>query len=257
MHSHRSNAPYGLTVPHYLGLTPMPTNPRLRFFATPADTGTGAPADPPADDDANKPDGDAGKTDPPAGDADKGKLDELTTEQLKGIITDLRRENAGKRTTARDATADATAAKAERDALTEAVVKALGIEVPGDEAPTIESLQVQLTEATGKATAGETAAADLQRENLVLRHAAALGANGDRLLDSNAFLKTLSAVDPSGDKAADDVSKAITDALAKDAGFALVKVPGSSGGTDHTGGDNTGRAKSMREAAAKRLGFTQ
>lgn len=239
-----------------LGLVGYPAHPHLRFFAPPADTGTGGddPADKPGDDPADKPEDKP--ADKPAGDdADKGKkLEDLSPEELRGIITDLRRENAGKRTTARDAAAEADVAKTERDAITQAVVKALGIELPGDEKPTIESLQEALAAEASKATASDSAAADLKRENAVLRYAAGLNANGDALLDSRAFVTKLSTVDPSD---AEAVKAAITAALAENSGFALVRVPGSSGGTEHTGGDSTDRAKSMREAASKRLGFTQ
>lgn len=250
-HTHR--LPHVGTMPHALGLTPFPTLPHLRFFAPPADTGTGGepkPDEQPKPDDQPEPKpGEDGKPDG----GDSKKLEDLTPEELRGIITDLRRENADKRTKGRDAAADAAAAKAERDAVADAVMKALG-KTPDDEPVTIESLQAALAESAGKTTASESVNTDLRRENAVLRYAAGLGANGDALLDSRGFVTKLSAVDPSD---AEAVKATITAALAENSGFALVRVPGSSGGTAHTGGDTTDRAKSMREAAAKRLGVAQ
>lgn len=85
-----------------------------------------------------------------------------------------------------------------------AVLKALGLD--GDGKPDPKDLERQVTETTA-------AARNVAIENLVLRNAGKAGANGDALLDSNAFLKSLTDIDPAAADAPDKVAAAITAAL--------------------------------------------
>lgn len=164
-------------------------------------------------------------------------------DELVAEVTKLRNEAAERRVNANQANQQLQEFK-------DALGAALGFKQ--DEQLTPEQLQQKLTEADQQLNSASSRAQNLERENAVLRYAAQLGADGDRLLDSRSFLDKLSAVDPSKPEA---VKAAITDALKANPTFAITVVPGSSGGTQHQGGDNTTKPKTLAEAARARLGF--
>lgn len=82
-------------------------------------------------------------------------------------------------------------------------------------------------------------------ENVVLRHAPALGVNADRLLDSASFLNQLRSKESTD---TEGIKTLITEALQKDTSLALVAAAASSGGAQHTGTTPTTARKSMAEA---------
>lgn len=213
----------------------------------PADAGTGGqapqgtqpPATPPAQ---QQPTGQAPATQQPA--------DEMTLEKAKGIIDDLRKENAKHRTNNQSSSQQAQAATDQLNA----VLKALGKQPDGsDEPPDPAALAAEVTQQ--QAVAWETAA-----ENAVLRVAGLAGADADALLDSTTFLDSLVSEDFIGmdPKSADFRTKLqahITvwvDKHPKHKTAGTVSTATRSGG-DHPGGTGTPstRPKSLTAAVSK------
>lgn len=131
------------------------------------------------------------------------------------------RENAAAATTAAD-----------RQASLDKVLAALGME-SGATTPDAAAVTAQLQ-------AAQTAAAQQARENAVLRAAGRLGADGDQLLDSRAFLAAIGDLDPA-DTAA--IGEAITEAVKTNPRYAAGAATGApatptrqaSGTTDFNG----------------------
>lgn len=97
------------------------------------------------------------------------------------LVTDLRTENANRRTTAQTATQQAQTAQQQRDA----VLKAMGLTADGKDAPPdVDTLTAQIEQQQAVAW---TAAVELN----VFRTAQAAGADGEKLLDSRAFIDSL------------------------------------------------------------------
>lgn len=100
---------------------------------------------------------------------------------VQKYIGDLREEATKHRTEKQTATSEATAAKAQRDA----VLKAMGLNADGTDAPpTTEALAAQIEQERAVAW---TSAVELN----VFRTAQAAGADGEKLLDSRAFVDSL------------------------------------------------------------------
>lgn len=116
--------------------------------------------------------------------ATSGQVDLATLPPaVQKYIGDLREEATKHRTEKQTATSEATAAKAQRDA----VLKAMGLNPDGQQAPpTTEALTAQVEQQQAVAW---TAAVELN----VFRTAQAAGANGEALLDSRAFIDSLDA----------------------------------------------------------------
>lgn len=126
------------------------------------------------------------------------------------LITDVRGEAAKYRTEAKNA---AEQAQAE---LTDRLAKAFGLK---EEAPDTEKLAASLTEA--QSTAQKAA-----RELAIFKAAAQVGADPNRLLDSNSFMTSVSQVDP-GDGTA--ITAAINAALAANPILKAVQAAAASG----------------------------
>lgn len=214
---------------------------------TPADAGTGGqapqgtqpPATPPAQ---QQPTGQAPATQQPA--------DEMTLEKAKGIIDDLRKENARHRTNNTTSSQQAQAAQQQL----EAVLKALGKSPDGSDAPLDpEALAAEVTQQ--QAIAWENAA-----ENAILRVASTAGADADALLDSTTFLDSLGdfiALDPKSDEFRKKLQAHITVWVDKHPKHkAAGAVTATRSGGDHPGGTGTPttRPKSLSAAVAKHFG---
>jgi len=177
--------------------------------------------------------------------------DEMTLEKARGIIDDLRKENAKHRTNNQTSTQQAQAAQQQL----EAVMKALGLKADGGDAPPDpEALAAQVTEQ--QAINWETAA-----ENAILRVAPTAGADADALLDSNAFLDSLGdliALDPKSAEFRTKLQAHITvwvDKHPKHKAATAASTATRSGG-DHPGGTGTPttRPTSLSAAVKKSLG---
>lgn len=158
----------------------------------------------------------------PAAPAESGKVEDLP-EWAQKIIKDTRAEAAGHRT-------KATAAETKQTETLAAIAKALGLG-PADETPD----PAKLTEQLGAAqTAQRTALVELA----VFKAAAAHSADPAALLDSRAFLASVTDLDPSGsdfNAAVDAAIKAAVDgnpklkAAAQAAGASTIPHAGGSG----------------------------
>lgn len=151
---------------------------------------------------------------------------------LKQMISELRRENAAKRTAAKAADDDANAKIA-------AALKALGIET-GQEDPVKVAEQAKAERDAEKATARQA-----QLQLAIYRSAAKAGADADALLDSNTFLTSVKELDPSDAKAVEDAIKAALDTNPK---LKAVQAATKSG-PEHTGGTGAGGKPTSLEGA--------
>lgn len=111
--------------------------------------------------------------------------------------------------------ADAASAATARQESLNKVLAALGIEGTGPKGPDIDAVTQQLAAAQAATTAQA-------RENAILRQAGKLGADGDALLDSRAFLAAVSDVDPA-DTAG--ISAAIAEAVKTNPRYATGTAP--------------------------------
>ncbi|GCD94067.1 hypothetical protein [Embleya hyalina] len=127
----------------------------------------------------------------------------------------------------------------------DAIAKALGLKSE-DQAPSPEQLASKVTdlEATTRSQAVELA---------VLKRAGALGARGDRLTDSRAFLDKVGKLDPAGSNFDAQVDAAISAALKADASLAVTQPPTRSGGDFNGGPGTSGKPKNLNDAVAARL----
>lgn len=146
-------------------------------------------------------------------------------------------------------TAKENAAREER----ERILKLLSPDAPEPQTP--EQLAQQLAEARTQGTAAQQQAADTARELAVLRTAQRLGANGDALLDSRAFMATIGALDTADPAAlATAVEQHLTAALTANpalrAGPAVARSGGDMGGGGG-GGDGATTIDAQIEAATK------
>lgn len=157
---------------------------------------------------------------------------------LKQMISELRRENAAKRTAAKAADDDANAKIA-------AALKALGIET-GQEDPVKVAEQAKAERDAEKATARQA-----QLQLAIYKSAAKAGADADALLDSNTFLTSVKELDPSDAKAVEDAIKAALDTNPK---LKAVQAATKSG-PEHTGGTGAaGKPTSLAGAIEQHYG---
>lgn len=170
------------------------------------------------------------------------KVEDLP-EWAQKIIRETRDEAAKNRTSK-------TAAEEQQAGLLKAVATALGLDTAEGEqeaAPTVEDLTASLTER-------ETALREARTENAVVRYAAGAGVNSDRLLDSRAFVNTITSLDPTADDFAARVKTAVDAAVTTDPSLKVRATV--QGGADLNGG--TGEAPNgdddeSPEAFLKRL----
>lgn len=151
-------------------------------------------------------------------------------EVLKGIIADLRRENASDRTNAK-----ATAAEEARTQLVQELGKALGLVKDGEDTPKPEELtaQVQAAQAAARQSAIELA---------VFKTASTHQGDPNALLDSRTFLAKVADLDPAAADFQGKVDAAIKEAV--DGNPKLKAAPvATTSSVDHAGGtgDSTRR----------------
>jgi hypothetical protein len=165
-------------------------------------------------------------------DGDESPLDGLP-EKTRNEILRLRRENAANRQKLKTA-------GTEQSAQLQKVLKALGLETDGDNAE-------QLSE---KLTAAQADAKQRAVELAVYKAATKAGADPDALLDSRAFLTTVSALDHTGDSFDKDVLREVREA-AKTPKYrsAPVRSGGDFGGSD-SAGDRVAKADPGRSRLA-------
>ena len=152
---------------------------------------------------------------------DEGDEDEDTGSKADDPrLRSARDEAYNNRIKAREAEQAAAAAAKERDALVQQLGKVLGLVKDDDEAdaPDAEALARSVAEEQQRA-------AKARRELAVFRSAAKVGADPDRLLDSNRFLTSLEKVDPDD---TDAVTAAVKDALASNPDLATRRERGAS-----------------------------
>ncbi|MGW4648049.1 hypothetical protein [Kitasatospora sp. NPDC004289] len=164
----------------------------------------------------------------PAGESDADKI-----ARLERDLTAARGEAAKDRTTAK-----ANAAQEARNTLAQEIGKALGL-VKDDTPPDPAKLAEQISTQTGRI--GELETALRQRDVELAVHTAAEkhGAKTAALLDSRAFAKAISALDPAAKNFATELDTAIKTAVEANPNFRTVPQAGRSG-TDLSGG--TGEA---------------
>lgn len=180
---------------------------------------------------------------PAAADASDAATTEASGESAPGAdlraataeIERLRKENASRRVAARDAEANA------RKEIAEQIGKALGL-VADDTPPDPQVLAEQI--ATERA-----AAAQARTELAVYRAARAAGADPDALLDSRAFIASISALDASADDFASQVNGLIKEAVTANPKLRAVQVAPKSG-ADLSGGTGETNGQLTREQLA-------
>lgn len=165
-----------------------------------------------------------------------------TLDDALKVISDLRKENARARTTAKE-----TAANEARMELAQKVATALGVttaenEPPQDPAEQVKALTTQVAENRERAE-------QATRELAVYRSAQKAGANPDALLDSRSFMNTLSTIDATDP---DEVTKAIKTAVTNNPTLKANQAFGPNR-IDHTpGGAGHAEPKSLEEAIQAR-----
>lgn len=153
---------------------------------------------------------------------------------------------------AKDNADAATTAATNKDMLAK-VAEALGL-ASGDKGPDPAAITAQLQ-------AAQAAAASQARENAVLRAAGRLGADGDALLDSRAFLATIGGLDPADTAAIGEaIAAAVKDNPRYATGAAAPGAPATptrqaSGTTDFNG--SPGGQRQWTEADVQRASPAQ
>jgi hypothetical protein len=152
-------------------------------------------------------------------------MDDLPDKARKEILR-LRREAAANRVKAKNG-------GTEQSARLQKVLKALGLETDGDDADKLNE----------KLTAAQADAKQRAVELAVYKAATKAGADPDALLDSRAFLTTVSALDHTGDSFDKDVLREVREA-AKTPKYrsAPVRSGGNFGGFDSADGDRVAKA---------------
>lgn len=146
-------------------------------------------------------------------------------------IEKLRRENGDARINAKNQAAE----DAKREQLI-AVAKALGIEIPEGEKPTVDTLTEQLNQQTTQATEAQREANATKIELATYKEASKLGIDPDRLTNLRSFEAATRDLDPTSAEFTAKVIEAINAEVAKDQSL---KRPG---GTSRSGAENFGGA---------------
>lgn len=187
-----------------------------------------------------------------------GRIESLPA-GAQAIITELRRENASRRTGANDAqqqAQQATAAQQQMQEAARAFAKAAGIELPGDpdpEALVTAARQAQQT-AEQERTEAQNAARTTAVELAVYRSASKAGADPDALLDSRTFLAKVNDLDPKASDFGAKIEQAMKDTVAGNSKLKAGQAPPAASGSDSPGGGQTGgdrmKPPSLEQAAA-------
>lgn len=200
-------------------------------------------ADTPAGGDGSDTTQDEGETTPkPAGEETSP---ELTIDDYKKIVSDLRKEAGKERVNAKKSAADEA-----RNEVLDEVAKALGLK--DTEKPTVESLQTTLTAKDTELAEAQTERDRARVELAVLRAAGPAKADADLLLDSQSFRESLADLDLSDTNA---ITEAVKTWVKDNPKYASTQVLGASsientGGTGETPiGISEFRAMDLRERA--------
>ncbi|MCX4824240.1 hypothetical protein OG883_31165 [Streptomyces sp. NBC_01142] len=158
-------------------------------------------------------------------------------------ITDARKEAGKARTVAKQ-----NAAQEARQQLAQDIGKALGL-VTDDKPADPSQLTQQVTDLSGQLRAART-------ELAAYRAAGKEGANADRLLNSREFADKLAALDPKAAEFAEQLRKAITDAVATDPDLYRAASAGPARGGAEFNGPPAGdkRPATLTDAIAAKLG---
>jgi len=173
------------------------------------------PGAPPAD-----PQGDPA---PPAEPPQAASMGELPDWAQK-LIRDTRSDAAKQRTKAKE-TEDRIAAltQQQKDQL-DGIAKALGLK-QDDSPPDPEKLLQQLSQEQAARETESKRAHQLSVELAVYRNASAQGADGNKLLDSRTFLRSVEGLDPAMDDFEDQVKDKIAEAVEKYPVYKLTQTP--------------------------------
>ena len=152
--------------------------------------------------------------DPPAnGQEPQGPSEPSSVEQLPSwaqkLIRDTRTEAAANRAKAKEHGDELTALKDKSQQQLDGIAKALGLK---PEEATPEQIMAERDAEKARATDMAHRARQADVKLAVLQHATAAQADGNALLDSVAFLRTVENLDPNGDDFTDRVRDAITSA---------------------------------------------
>lgn len=175
-------------------------------------------------------------------DSDTDDLANLSQADLARMVKDLRKENGSARTNAKQTAAD----EAKQD-MAQQIGKALGLVNDDDnKAPDPEQLTQQLTAEQERARSAIVKAA-------IYEHAGTHGADPKSLDDSRSFREQLEKLDPSDDKFAEHVDKAIKQATENNPRLrASGQAPPRSSGQHAGGTGGNKRPGSLSEALANR-----
>lgn len=178
-------------------------------------------------------------------------------EQLQAELTRARRDASKYRRQLRDLQGKQPA-EPDADALRRKVIEAIGPE--GAKALGIDpATPVADTESARRLIEVEADRRQAKVETAVVRQAAKLGADGDALLDSRAFLASLTDLDPSEHDFADQVAGAIKDTLKSSPQYRsgqAPKPPARSGGNGQfgaPGGQRQWTAQQVKAASPAQL----
>ncbi|WP_130012146.1 hypothetical protein [Serinicoccus sediminis] len=158
-------------------------------------------------------------------------------DKAKAEIERLRRENGAERTTAKQQAADQ--ARTELLASLSPALKALGLDIPGDEQVTPEALAEQARTNKADADKARDDAREARVELAVFRRADTHSADAQALLDSRTFLAKVADLDPSSDDFGSKLDDAIKTAVSDNPKLKAAPVVGSSS-ADHAGGSGEG-----------------
>ena len=131
--------------------------------------------------------------------ADQQETPEQTIARLTREVESARKEAGKQRVNAKQAAADEA-----RNATLSKVLEALGVKADGSKKVSLEDVQAE--SAKKDATLAQMAA-----ENVVLRRAATLGADADKLLNWSPFTSAVGKLDPSSDDYQTQVDQLITE----------------------------------------------
>ena len=250
--------PAGPGQPAGNGQTPPPAGQNPPPGEPPAGQDPGQPAGRPA----GQPGQPAGQPGQPAGEPPgqppAASVDELP-EWAQRLIRDTRAEAATHRTRAKERDDQLAALQQQSQAQLDGIAKALGLK---PEEATPEQIMAERDAERARADTERTAARQAQVELAVFRAAEAAEANGNALLDSRAFVRTLDGLDPAADDFAEKVKGAIDRAVeANPAVFRKAAAPPAppltppaapaAPAVPKSGGEFTGPPQSPRQLTAE------
>lgn len=165
-------------------------------------------------------------------------------EAARREIEKLRKENGDARIQAKAQAAE----QARQDAIS-AFAKAMGIDIPGDEKPTVEGLTEKLNAVGTEAEQARAALKQSQIELAILKEASKQKVDIDRLINSRSFYENVTSFDPTAEDFATAVQVAIEAEVEKDRTLKATGGPAKSGAETYGGtGDQQAITKEQFEA---------